>query len=450
MVNKQFDVVVIGGGNAGIGVTGPARKAGLSVAVLEPSLLGGTCSNRGCTPKKVLVAAAHALDEIARAGEHKISVAKPELDWAGLIGREKGLIEGLPNRFRQALDDRDVTVIEGQGQFVGPNSVAVNGDVLEAQHIVVATGSAPRQLPIAGAELMVTSDEVLSDPRQPRHVVFIGGGVIAFEFAHVYARAGTRVTILEAAPHFLGPFDQDGVARVVAETERIGVELHKDIVVESIEANGQSRRVTFRSGSTTHRIDADLVVNGAGRVANLDSLDLEAAGVAMDRGRITTDNHFRSVSNPAVWAGGDALVGKPQLSPVATLEGNIIGENIAGGSRQRPDYRQIPSALYTIPTYAMVGLTEAAAREAELNTRVEVNDMSGWLSSRTFAESEAWAKVIVDTDTDLICGAHIVGHAGEELIHQFAMAMRHAITATEMKQATYAFPTYSADVRSMF
>lgn len=444
-----FDVVIIGGGNVGMAVTAPARRAGLSVAVIEPSLLGGTCSNRGCTPKKVLVAAAHTLDEIAKAGTHKITVGKPKLDWAALIDREKDLIKDLPDRFRQSLDERGVTVIDGQARFVGKNSIAVDDDIIEARHIVVATGSRPRQLPIPGAELMVTSDDVLSDRRQPERVVFVGGGVIAFEFAHVYARAGTNVTVLEAVPRFLGNLEQDGVARIVAESERIGVDLHSSIVVDRIERVGSGYRVFTKSESGEEHFDADLVVNGAGRVANTDALDLEAGYVAADNGGIQTDNHFRSVSNPVVWAGGDALPGKQQLSPVATLEGGTIGENIAGGSRQKPDYRLIPSAVYTVPALATVGLTEAAARSEGLNVRVEENDMSNWLSARTFGETEAWSKIIVDTDKDLIRGAHIVGHAGEELIHLFAMAMRHAITASEIKQATYAFPTYSADIRSM-
>ncbi|MCP4384008.1 MAG: NAD(P)/FAD-dependent oxidoreductase [Hyphomicrobiales bacterium] len=449
MASRYFDVVIIGGGNAGMAVTGPARRAGLSVALLEPSLLGGTCSNRGCTPKKVLVAAAQALDEISRAGTHKIDVGEPKLDWAALIGREEDLIKDLPDRFRQSLLEREVAVIPGQGRFIGANSIAAGDNVFEAKHIVVATGSKPRDLPFPGAELMVTPDEVLSDRRQPRHVLFVGGGVIAFEFAHIYARAGTKVTILEAAPSFLANFEQDGVARIVAESSRIGIDLHSPVVVDRIEDVGDARRVVAKLEDGERRFDADLVVNGAGRVANIDGLDLAAGGVVAEDGTIETDNHLRSTSNPAVWAGGDALPGKHQLSPVATLEGSIIGENIAGGSRQKPDYRRIPSAIQTVPPMATVGLSEAAARSVGLKLRVEENDMSNWLSAKTLGESEAWSKVVVDTDTDLICGAHIVGHNGEELIHLFAMAMRHAITAAEVKQATYAFPTFSSDIRSM-
>ena len=449
MATKRFDVVIIGGGNAGMGVTEPTRKAGLSVALLEPSLLGGTCSNRGCTPKKVLVAAAHSLDEIEKASAHKIKVGRPRLDWAALIDREKELIRDLPAQSEKLLADRGVALIRSYGRFIGPNAVAAGDDILEARHIVVATGSRPRALPLPGTELMATSDDVLSNRKQPRDVVFVGGGVIAFEFAHVYARAGTTVKILEVAPRFLANFDGDAVDQILAESRRIGIDARASISIERIEKAGRRRRVVFKSGGDEEAVEADLVVNGAGRIADLDRLDLAAGEVEVENGRIVADNHLRSKSNPAVWAGGDALAGKQQLSPLATYEGRVIGNNIAGGSRLKPHYTMVPSCLYTVPTLATVGLTEAAAHEAGLQVRVEVNDMRDWLSGRTYAESAAWAKVLIDRQTDLVRGAHIVGHGSEELIHLFAFAMRHAVTASEMKRAVYAFPTFSADLRSM-
>src|SRR5215831_5845166 len=196
MASRSLDVVILGGGNAGMGVTVATREAGLSVALIEPDLLGGTCPNRGCMPKKVLVAAAHALDEIERAEAHHITVGKPSLDWAALIDREKAMIAGIPGSLADLMNRRGVEVIRGRGRFAGPNPVAVDGAILEAKHIVIATGSKPRRLPFSGAELMITSDAVLSERTLPASVVFVGGGVIALEFGHVYARAGARVTIL--------------------------------------------------------------------------------------------------------------------------------------------------------------------------------------------------------------------------------------------------------------
>src|SRR4051794_31784512 len=218
MTPEKFDVVILGGGNAGIGVTGPVRRAGMSVAMIEADLLGGTCPNRGCTPKKVLVAAGHALHEIERASIHHIAVGKPKLDWVALIDREKDLIKDIPANLARSMAHRNVEVIKGHAVFAGPDVIEVGDRRLQAKHIVIATGSKPRPLSIPGAEYMITSDEILSQRELPETVIFIGGGVISLEFGHVYARAGAGVTILEALPQLLPAMDTDAVACIQAES----------------------------------------------------------------------------------------------------------------------------------------------------------------------------------------------------------------------------------------
>lgn len=235
---EKYDVVILGGGNAGMGVTVATRAAGLSVAMIEARDLGGTCPNRGCTPKKVLVAASHTLHEIERAGRHGIMVDTPRLDWRALIDREKQMIKDIPTRLSGSMAKRGVDVIVGEAVFVGSNAVSVDGRELEARNIVIATGSKPRPLPIPGADNMIVSDDVLNDPVLPRAVVFVGGGVIAFELGHVYARAGVEVTILEALPHLLGTFDADAVARIRDESERIGIRVRTLAWVKKIDKNG--------------------------------------------------------------------------------------------------------------------------------------------------------------------------------------------------------------------
>jgi glutathione reductase (NADPH) len=450
MSGNSYDVLILGAGNAGLGVTGPTRKAGLSVAIVEEREIGGTCPNRGCTPKKVLVAAAHALHEIERAKVHGIRVGKARLDWGALIDREKQMINHLPASMERSLSERGVEVLRGHAAFVAPDAVRVGDTTIEARHIVIATGSKPRRLPIAGAEHMITSDDVLSERTMPRSVAFVGGGVIALEFAHVYARAGVRVTVLEALPRLLGQMDEDAVEQVRAESERIGITIRTNVKVERIEQSAGRLRVSYKEneGGRARAITADRVVNGAGRVANIDALDLEAAGIAHDGGRIAVDECLRATSNPTVHVCGDPL-SSPQLSPVATYEGRIVGRNIAEGARHRPDYSGIPSCVFTVPALASVGVTEAEARQKGLRAKVETNDMRDWLSARTHAETAAWAKLIIDEASDRILGAHLVGHAGEELIHFFALALAHGITATQIRDLVYAFPTYSADIRSM-
>jgi glutathione reductase (NADPH) len=450
MVARSFDVVILGGGNAGMGATVATREAGLKVAMIEPDLLGGTCPNRGCMPKKVLVAAAHTLEEIERAKAHHIAVGEPKLDWAALIDREKALIRGIPASLGELMKRRGVEVIRDRGRFAGPNSVAVGGETLEAEHIVIATGSKPRRLPFAGAELMITSDDVLSERVLPASIAFVGGGVIALEFAHVYSRAGARVTILEALPRLLANMDADAVAQLHSETERIGVAIHTEVEILRIEQAGGRYRVVYEEGGFERTIEVDRVVNGAGRVADVDGLDLSAGEIASEHGRIALDAYLRSTSNLAVHACGDAVATSPQLSPIATYEGRIVGRNIIDGPKHTPDYTSVPACVFTVPAFATVGLTQVSAEEKGIKVRVEINDMRDWLSGRTYGETAAWAKVLIDKQTDRVIGAHILGHGGEELIHIFALAMKHGISASDIKDLIYGFPTFSADIKSMF
>ncbi len=446
---EPFDVVILGGGNAGIGVTGPVRRAGMSVAMIEARDLGGTCPNRGCTPKKILVAAGHALHEIEQAAVHRIAVGKPRLDWAALIDREKDMIKDIPENLARTMARRKVEVIKGQAAFASPNTIRVGDRTLEAKHIVIATGSKPRPLPIPGAEYMITSDEMLSERELPGSVIFVGGGVISLEFGHVYARVGTGVTILEALPQLLPAMDADAVAQLQAECERIGIGVRTAVAVSKIQPANGRLRVTFVHDGTEHVLEADRVVNGAGRIANVDTLCLEAGNVAQTNGRVSVDAYLRSTSNPTVHVCGDAVPTSPQLSPIATYEGDIVGRNIVDGRRYRPDYASMATSVYTTPPLAAVGLTERAARQQGLAFDVHVNDMLGWFSARTYAETVAWSKVIVERTSDLILGAHFVGHAGHELINVFGLAMRFGITATQIRENIYAYPTFASDLKHM-
>jgi glutathione reductase (NADPH) len=449
MKAETFDVVILGGGNAGIGVTGPVRRSGMSVAMIESHDLGGTCPNRGCTPKKVLVAAGHALHEIERAAVHHIAVGKPKLDWAALIDREKDMIKDIPANLARSMAHRNVEVIRGHAVFVGPNVIRVGERRLEAKHIVIATGSKPRPLPIPGAGHMITSDTMLSERELPGSVIFVGGGVISLEFGHVYARAGAEVTILEALPQLLPAMDADAVAHIQAESERIGIHIKTGVTVKRIEPANGRLRVIFSHDGQEHAAETDRVVNGAGRVANVDTLDLAAGNVEHSNGRVAVDRHLRSTSNPIVHVCGDAVPISPQLSPIATYEGDIVGRNIVEGPKYSPDYGSMATAVYTVPALAAVGLTEAAANQKGLAIKVQSNDMQEWFSARTYAETVAWSKIIVDQATDRILGAHFVGHAGQELVNLFGFAMRFGITSNQIKDNVYAYPTFSSDIKHM-
>jgi len=446
---KNYDIIIVGGGNAGFGVSAVAAEAGKTIAFIEELDFGGTCPNRGCTPKKVLVAAAHAMHEIEMAGAHGIEVGPAKLDWQKLIKREKDMIGFIPDAMKGVAEKRGDTYF-GHATFTGPNTVEVNGEELTAENIVIATGSRPRPLPIPGAEFLGTSDDVLSEEVQPEDVVFIGGGVIAMEFSHVYARAGTKVTILEALPRLLPRMDADAVDVIAEESKRIGIDIRTSVTVKEVRREGAKLRVVYELDGVEHIVSADRVINGAGRIANVDGLNLDAANVKHDGIAVEVNDYLQSVSNPAIWLAGDVLVTSPQLSPVATYEGRIVGENIVNGPSAKPDYAVLPSSVYTVPAVSTVGLSEQEARDRGLKVRVTTNDMTGWFSGKSYAETVAWAKVIIDEETDRFVGVHLVGHQGEELIHLFAMAMHHGITASAMKTGMFSFPTFASDAKNLF
>lgn len=211
---------------------------------------------------------------------------------------------------------------------------------------------------------------------------------------------------------------------------------------------GAGHGITLGGGSAG--IGVTVATREAGlKVAMIEARDLEAAEVAHGGGKLQVEPWLRSVSNPAVHVCGDELPSSPQLSPIATHEGRIVGQNIAEDARHEPDYAGIPSAVYTVPALASVGLTEEAAKAKGLTPKVKTSDMQGWLSAKTYGETVAFAKVLTDPASDRLLGAHLVGHAGEELIHLFALAMKHGITATELGDMVYGFPTFAADIKSM-
>ncbi|MCO4745577.1 MAG: NAD(P)/FAD-dependent oxidoreductase [Proteobacteria bacterium] len=442
------DLVVLGAGNAGQAVAGAVRKAGWSVAIVESRDVGGVCPNRGCVPKKVFVAAATALDAVERAGAHAISVGPAKLDWQALVARKNAFVDPLAGAMSASLEARGIELFRGEARFSGPNSVRIGELELTAPNIVVATGSRPRPLSFAGADLLSTSEQFLSLETRPESAVFVGGGVVAFEFAHVLARVGTRVTILEVMPQPLGQMDADLVAEQVAHTRKLGIEVLTGVQIQAVVSGPSGLVVQFLHEGEIETRTAEYAFNGAGRVANVDNIDIDKAGVSLERGRPQVSLHLQSIDNKAVWFAGDALPATPQLSPVATYEGRIVGHNLLHpDDLQAPDYSTLPSAVFTIPALAQVGLTEAQAEAQGLEVETKVTQMKGWLSARTYDEPVAWAKVLLDRKADRIVGAHLIGHGAGEVIEVFALAIRYGIPASELATGLFAYPTFTNDVK---
>jgi glutathione reductase (NADPH) len=283
----------------------------------------------------------------------------------------------------------------------------------------------------------------------PRRLVLVGGGYIAAEFSHVAARAGVAVTVVQRGERMLKHFDPDLVGWLMEKARAIGITVHTRTTVDAVEQSGDGYRVRCTAGERSLSIEADVIVHAAGRAPALEALDLDVAGIATDNGRLRLNAHLQSVSNPTIYAAGDAAQAGPPLTPVASHDAGVVAANLLEGNRHTPDYAGIPSVAFTIPPIAAVGLGEAEAREQGRRFRVERADASGWFTARQSAESTYGFKVLIEEASDRILGAHLVGPHADEVINLFALAVRHGLTAHQLKTTMFAYPTAASDIGYM-
>ncbi|HVH69230.1 MAG TPA: NAD(P)/FAD-dependent oxidoreductase [Gemmatimonadales bacterium] len=448
--SHQFDLVVIGTGSAASTVADRCRSGGWSVAVVDSRPFGGTCALRGCDPKKVLVAAAEAVDWARRMRGKGIDPGGIRIDWRGLMRFKRTFTEPVPAARERSFADAGIAAFHGRARFENESTVRVGDARLVGKHIVIASGAQPAPLAFPGAERLVTSEQFLELNALPPRIVFVGGGYISCEFAHVARRAGAQVTIVHRGERLLEGFDPDLVARLDHRSRKLGIDIRLRREVQAVERIGDHSVVRASGPDADESVEADLVVHGAGRVAEIDDLDLAAGRVERGSRGVKVDAWLRSVSNPRVYAAGDSAEtdGLP-LTPVAGLEGRVVAANLLAGASRVPDYTGIPSVVFTLPPLARVGLSEAAARARQLRFRIVHEDTSGWYSSRRRGEEHSAFKVLIDEDTDRILGAHLLGPHAEETINVFGLAIRHGLTATQLKESVYAYPTHASDILYM-
>jgi glutathione reductase (NADPH) len=449
-VTTNVDVIVLGTGSAAQNVAYTCREAGWSVAVVDSRPFGGTCQLRGCDPKKVLVGVAELVDWSHRMQGKGVSAPMLSLNWPDLIRFKRTFTDPVPEGTEHSFAEAGITTRHGRAHFVDRTSVQVGSDTLLGRHVVIATGARHASLGMAGEELLTTSTQFLELEELPPRVAFVGGGYIAFEFAHIAARAGARVQVLHRGTHPLNKFDPDLVSQLVQATRELGVEVRLNTVVAAIERQGDHLLVHARTGAQEHTVEADLVVHAAGRVPEIDDLELEVAGVSREKDGVSVNAYLQSVSNPAVYAAGDAVAsGGFPLTPVAGMQGDIVARNLLEGNRHTPNYTGIPSVVFTTPPLAGVGLLEEVARAQGLRFTRHSEDTSGWYSTLRVALPHTGFKVLVEEGTERILGAHLLGLHAEEVINLFALAMRAGLRATDLKQMVYAYPTSASDIGYM-
>ena len=451
MTNAQdYDLIVIGAGTGGNGVARMAAAVGWKVATIDSMPYGGTCALRGCDPKKMLIAVTEGVDW-AHNLKGKGLEAKTSINWPDMIAFKQTFTDAMPSRIEAGLKKEGISTLHGKAHFTSPDSVDVNGTTLRAKHFHIATGARPITLNISGEDLLITSTDFLELPEKPKRIVFVGGGFIAMEFAHVSKRAGaSEVTVLEMLKRPLGNFDPDLVDILVEATIGMGINLKTEAKVLKIEKTGNEYAVAFETPFGVTTATCDLVVHGTGRVPNIDHLNLTAAGVESGPRGIKVSPYMRT-SNPNIFSAGDCADSGPNLTPISAYEGRIAGKNLLAGKDEQPvKYPPIPSVVFTLPPVATVGLSEAAAREKGLTFDVKFEKTGDWYSSIRVGAVRSGYKVLVERGTGLILGAHLIGPGAEEQINLFAMAMGAGLTANQIKATIFAYPSYASDIGSMF
>ncbi|GAB3884187.1 dihydrolipoyl dehydrogenase family protein [Spirosoma agri] len=445
---QSFDLIVIGTGSAGKTVAEAAREAGKSVAIIDKLPFGGTCSQRGCDPKKILVGAA---EIVARSSQlvGKGITSSATINWADLINYKKTFTEPIPENTEKKFADQGIHLFHGAATFLSETTIRVGNDDLQANQIVIATGLRPKPLDIPGEELLTDSTGFMELAELPEEIVMIGGGYIAFEFAHIAARAGAKVVILHQGKRPLEEFDADVVALLVKAMRAIGIFIVLEAKVTAIKGESGALTVQYERDGSNHQVSARLVVHAAGRVADVAELDLAKGNVELTKKGIAVDEYLQSVSNPAVYACGDVADKGLPLTPLASYEGKIVASNILNGNNRTYVNDAVPSTVFTVPPLASIGLTEEQATKQGRKIKVLFQETTDWYVSQRINEPFSGFKTLVDEETDQVIGAHLLGSGNEEVINLFALAMKHQITATALGQMLFAYPTHASDMKSM-
>lgn len=448
MTTKPYDLLVIGSGAAATSVATQVRAAKWKVAIVDHRPFGGTCQLRGCDPKKVLRSGTAALDYARRMRAHGLA-GDDRVDWPALMAFKRGFTDSVPQQKEKSYREKGIDAYRGWARFTGKQSLDIGGQAIEAKHIVLATGAEPVKLGIPGEEYLADNADFMSLATLPKRIVMVGGGYIAAEFSHIAARAGAKVTVLQHGERMLTQFEPELVDWLMESFRNLDIDVRTGTAVESIEKQGDAFKVQTSSGGKRLIFAADLVVHAAGRKPDFGPLDLGAAGIAMEKGRLKLNGYLQSTSNRAVYAAGDAAQAGPPLTPVAGVDAEVVAANLLKGNRHKPDYTAVPSVAFTLPPIASVGLSEKEAHQQKKKFKVRCEKTSGWFTAKQEAEPVYGYKILVQERTGKILGAHLVGPHVDEVINVFALAMKQGITAEELKSTVFAYPTGASDISSM-
>ncbi|MBU2975282.1 dihydrolipoyl dehydrogenase family protein [Zobellia sp. B3R18] len=448
MKEQKYDVFVIGSGTAGKVVAKKCVDAGLTVAMADKREYGGTCANRGCDPKKVLLGATELLEtsnQLLGKGIKSI----PDLSWKKLMKFKENFTSPVPKATEEDLKDRGITLYHQSPEFLDEKTLSVEGKTVKADKIVIATGYEPRKLNFKGNKHLKASDDFLGQKKLPKNITFIGAGYVGMEFAHIAARAGAKVTVIDSGKRPLKPFDADLVKELTSYSKDLGIEFIFGAKITGVKKGSKNYKIAYDKKGKSEILKTRSVFNTAGRIPAIAKLKLENGNVAYGDNGIETNAYLQNKTNENVYACGDVADKGLPLTPLSGIEGSIVANNIIEGNKNEFDVPVTPSVVYTLPNLASVGYSEEEAKARYKNVIVNFESVPDWFNAKRVNAPVYAYKILLNQRTQEIVGAHLIGPEAGETINLFAMAINQGMTADQIKKTIFTYPSWSNDIKSM-
>ena len=448
---EKYDLIVLGGGTAGLGTAFRASAQGWKVAIVETHYLGGTCINVGCTPSKILISSARAMQAVRDAGKLGVIAAPPTADWKAMVERKERIIGGLRQNTDEAIEKNEQIVLyQGKATFTAPHTIEVNGQSLKAEKIVIATGARPALPPIAGLSDIdyLTSTSAMEMEELPRSLLIVGGGSIALEFSQLFARLGVDVTILYRGPRLAANLEPEISEEIYRVLESEGITLLANTHIRSAGSEDGSAYLAVETEKVTARYSAHRILVATGRAPNTDMLDLEKTGIQTDKkGFIAVDEGFQT-NVKGIWAIGD-VIGGMMFTHKAWHDALLLSGYLLRGEEIRSSDRLIPFAVFTEPEIAGAGLSENGAVEAGYPVKVQRFSFSHQKRAMAIGKTAGFVKLVLDEKSGRILGAHLIGPEAGELIHELIVAMHCGTTVYDLQEMMHVHPSISEAINSV-
>ncbi len=447
-MSYDYDLFVIGGGSGGIAAARRATEYGAKVALAEFDRLGGTCVNRGCIPKKLMVYASHFPHWFEDAKDYGWSVGEASLDWKKMTTAVNGEVDRLNGVYQRMLDKANVTVYEGYAQFVDAHTLAIGEEKVTADKILIAVGGIPERADVPGIEHAIISDRMFTLPEQPKRFVVLGGGYIGVEFACILNALGSDVTQIIRRPYILRGFDHDIREHLQNSLIEQGVKVWGNTKIEAIEKTKDGLKLTT-SGDRAETITADVVLAATGRIPRLEKLGLEQTSVEVKNGAIAVNN-YSCTTVPNIFAVGDCT-DRINLTPVAIQEGRAFADTEFGGKDRIMSHENVPSAVFTSPEAATVGFTEGEAKEKYGEEAIQIYRarFGSTYFSLTQRKEKVMLKLVVEKSSDRVLGAHMVGEAAAEIMQGVAIPIKMGATKADFDATVAIHPSVAEEFVTM-